>query len=67
LVNVVTPLLSGIGVTTPPGKPTARKAQFSSGLRKFQEANAGRRKATGIHNRPDTGLGNEEIPDAKAR
>lgn len=36
-----------------PGKPTARKAQSSSGLRKSQEANAGRRKATGIHNRPD--------------
>ena len=30
-----------------PGKPTARKAQLSSGRRKTQQANAGGRKAAG--------------------
>ena len=33
--------------------PTARKGQFLSGNRKWQEANAGSRKAKGIHNLPD--------------
>ena len=34
-------------------KLTARKAESLSGCRMSQEANAGSRKATGIHNWPD--------------
>lgn len=45
-----------------PGKPTARKAQLSSGRRKTQQANAGRRKAAG-NREPcaDTSVGGSRI------
>ena len=49
--NVITPMESGGGRYT--GKPTATAADFSNGEGMVQEANAGSRKATGIHNRPD--------------
>lgn len=69
--NVTTPLESGdIHVV---GKPTVRKARFSSGRRMAQEANAGGRKAAGnrdvrgrllrrqvSYNRPDTGIARPE-------
>ncbi|MGQ4810600.1 hypothetical protein NKDENANG_04082 [Candidatus Entotheonellaceae bacterium PAL068K] len=42
------------------GNPTARKGQFSSGNGKWQEAKAGSRKATGIHNRPDRAIPNSK-------
>lgn len=45
-----------------PGKPTARKAQLSSGRRKTQQANAGRRKVAG-NREPyaDTSVGGSRI------
>jgi hypothetical protein len=44
------------------GKPTARKAQLSSGRRKTQQANAGRRKATGNRGPlSDTSVGGPRI------
>lgn len=43
--NVTTPLESGDVYVV--GKPTVRKARFSSGRRMAQEANAGGRKAAG--------------------
>ena len=64
--NVETPL--GSGSLSRLGRLTVRKVQFPSGNRMAQQANAGRRKATGnreiflvlhqilAHNWPDTGM-----------
>ncbi|GAC1645948.1 MAG: hypothetical protein NVS4B2_35320 [Chloroflexota bacterium] len=49
--NVETPMESGDGRYA--GTPTVRNAESSSGIGMVQEAKAGSRKATGIHNRPD--------------
>jgi hypothetical protein len=54
--NVETPMESGGGRYA--GGPTVREAESSSGNRNVQEANAGSRKATGIHNRPDRAIPN---------
>ncbi len=50
--NVTTPMRVS-GVVDLLSKPTVRKAEFFSGKRRDQEANAASRKATEIHNWAD--------------
>jgi hypothetical protein len=54
--NVITPMESGGGRYA--GKPEVTMAELSSGDGMTQEAKAGSRKTTGIHNRPDRAIPN---------